>query len=116
MITTERAQELMYLIRTKTPIRMTDATSEDRLTAKIPYTDVTVDTSDIYSLRDLFEAGVLRFGDLTYTLETCTLELTFYDDVTIMNDHGDSLEVFQDETINVAIDDDVLSDIIQYLE
>ena len=116
MITTDRAQELMYLIRTKTPIRLTDEVGEERLSVKIPFTDKVVDTSDMYSLRDLFEAGVINFGEVSMgTSGTYALEVIFYDDLIVMNDYGDHLEVFRDETINVAIDETVFLDIQQYL-
>lgn len=94
---------------------MTDEVGDQRLKTKIPYTDKYIDTSDYYSLRDLFEAGVCNFGYMECGGDTYNLEVTFYDNVEIMNDYGENLFVGKDETINVSIDEQVMQDIEKYL-
>lgn len=115
MISNDRKEELEFQIRNRIPIRMTDSVSKDRLETVIADTDIKLDLSDIYTLRDLCEAGIITLGPLNNDGVSQTIETTFYESVKITNNEGDTITILQHEIINIAVDNDIVEDLQPYI-
>ena len=111
MISDDRKEELQFLIRNGVPIRMTDEV-QDKHTHIIPYTDIEVDYSDLYTLRDLAEAGIVEFNGLETSPDgEQSVSTTFYEAIKICNDDGDTMSIMQMEIINIAVEGKIIDDI-----
>ena len=112
MISDDRKEELQFLIRNGVPIRMTDEVQALTHVHKIPYTEIEVDYSDLYTLRDLAEAGVVEFNGLdTSPFGEQSVSTTFYEAIKICNDEGETMSIMQMETINIAVEGKIIEDI-----
>ena len=112
MISDERKEELQFQIRNGIPIRMTDDVQATTHVHEIPYTDIVVDFSDLYTLRDLCEAGVIEFNGLETSPDgEQSVTTTFYESIKICNDDGDTMSIMQMETIQIAVERKIIEDI-----
>ena len=112
MISNERKEELQFLIRNGVPIRMTDEVQDINHIHKIPYTDIEVDYSDLYTLRDLAEAGIVEFNGLDTSPDgEQSVSTTFYEAMKICNDEGNTMSITAMETINIAVEGKIIEDI-----
>jgi len=116
MISDERKEELQFLIRNGTPIRMTDEVQSREHTTRIPYTEIDVDFSDLYTLRDLCEADIISFDRLKTDINgDHIVTTTFYESVKIANDTGELMSILEMETIDIAIEHKIIEDIRNYI-
>lgn len=116
MISDERKEELQFLIRTRTPIRMTDDIAVTTYLEKVPFTDISLDYSDMFTLRDLYEAGIVTFdGLVTSPGGGQSLTTTFYEDINITNDDGDLMHIREMEVINIAVESAMVEDLQHYI-
>jgi len=112
MISDERKEELQFLIRNGIPIRMTDDVQATTHVHKIPYTEIVVDYSDLYTLRDLAEAGIIEFNSVgTHPDGEQSVSTTFYEALKICNDEGSTMAISQMETIDISVEHHILEDI-----
>lgn len=110
MISDKRAEELRFLIRNKVPIRMTDEVGEDRFSS-----EALVDTSDLYTLRDLIETDIISIGHMILIDGEFTITVTAYTDLTIMGEGGDVLTIEDGESINIAVEEHIIADLHEFM-
>ena len=116
MISDERKEELQFLIRTRTPIRMSDAIVVTTHIETIPFTGIEIDYSDMYTLRDLYEAEIITFsGTVASSDGNQALITTFYEDIDITNDVGDIMHIGKMEVINIGVESAMVEDLRHYI-
>ena len=115
---TARQEELEFLIRTKTPIQLNDIVvgPDGPYFIEIPGTNIMLDFSDLYTVRDLCEYGLVKIVFPESVTNLLTVDAHFSEDVRLCDEHGTCLEVFADESISVKMDHETMADILDYLK